>query len=485
MKKIFKSFYVCLLTILLISVFALPVNAESVYANIESISTMVEIPEGFVVDTATVTPNDAITYSANATTASGKSLLITSEKIDKSKDIFNFKYLSVQDINNELENIKNSNTTLCNKNFANVSVASFKEKDNYIVFILYSSDILNNTNISYATAYTVINGELLTVKYVSNNSKLTLDEKAIFNSIVDSINVSQIYVKPQKIDFASVFGSLFTVIIFVIVIVSLCVAFYYNSSNRKIYRKESRRLADKYYNELKNEGLMEENQQAFERETIPLDLEENEKVENRHSDNLTNAINGFVKPSLIDDEWEDIDLEKMFSTSNHSLYEDYQSATRDVEEYDDVDVLLLDKEDDFTYNNVVRESIVNEDNSNFVSKAESAKRFAKMYIGSNSTDGKENTDFSNNFEYSQATDKNSSDDNDNIDPEVLRRVEERQRQRRMKNRKRGRTTSSKKKSNNKTTVKKKSVSQQRQGKNNSEIDPFADFQLDGYWDKYR
>ena len=175
MKKIFKSFYVCLLTVLLISISALSVNAESVYANIESISTMVEIPEEFVVDTANVTPNNTITYSANATTASGKSLLVTSEKTDSSKEIFNFKYLSVQDINNEVENIKNSNTTLCNKNFANVSVASFKEKDNYIVFILYSSDILNNTNISYATAYTVINGELLTVKYVSNNFPSSAD----------------------------------------------------------------------------------------------------------------------------------------------------------------------------------------------------------------------------------------------------------------------------------------------------------------------
>ena len=485
MKKIFKSFYVCLLTVLLISISALSVNAESVYANIESISTMVEIPEEFVVDTANVTPNNTITYSANATTASGKSLLVTSEKTDSSKEIFNFKYLSVQDINNEVENIKNSNTTLCNKNFANVSVASFKEKDNYIVFILYSSDILNNTNISYATAYTVINGELLTVKYVSNNSKLTLDEKAVFNSIVDSINVSQIYVKPQKINFSSVFGSLFTVIIFVIAIISLSVAFYYNSSNRKIYRKESRRLADKYYNELKNEGLMEENQQAFEKETTPSDLEENDKVENKSSDNLTNAINGFVKPSLIDDEWEDIDLEKMFSTSNNSLYEDNQPATRDVEEYDEVDVLLLDKEGEFTYDNAVNESIENRDNSNFVSKAESAKRFAKMYIGNNSTESKENTSFNSNLESSQTTDEISSNDNDNIDPEVLRRVEERQRQRRMKNRKKGKTTFGKKKSNNKTTVKKKSVSKRRKGKNNNEVDPFADFQLDGYWDKYR
>ena len=92
MKKIFKSFYVCLLTVLLISISALSVNAESVYANIESISTMVEIPEEFVVDTANVTPNNTITYSANATTASGKSLLVTSEKTDSSKDIFNFKY---------------------------------------------------------------------------------------------------------------------------------------------------------------------------------------------------------------------------------------------------------------------------------------------------------------------------------------------------------------------------------------------------------
>ncbi len=484
MKKILKRLPVFLLTVLIISFSAVGVNAESVYANIESISTRVDIPDSFTVTSANATPNNTVTYTANATTAdSSKSLVITSERTDETEEIFNFKYLTEKEINSEVENIKNGNTTLCSQSFNNVSDASFKESNNYIIFILYNTDILNNTNVSYATAYTVINGELLTVKYVSNNTPLTIDEKTLFNQITDSINVTQLYVKPQNIDLGGIFGTLFTVIIFIVIIVTLCTLIYYNSNSSKIYRKESRKLADKYYNELKNEGLMEENTNLSEPVTAISDKQQppaSEKI--KDSNNLFNVINGFAKPSLIDDEWEDIDLEKMFSTSDNNSSDDRYTSQKNTEEYEEENVLYLDKGESFIYNQASNESTEDVESISFVSKAESAKRFAQMYIGSTNTDENHYSTY-HEYDKSPSQQNDASTDEENIDPEILRRVEERQRQRRLKNKKKRRRKTIN--SDKASSTKKKSVSRKSRARSNETSDPFADFQLDGYWDKYR
>lgn len=481
--KMIKKISAILLVILLFSTSIMVANAESVYANIENISTMVEIPDSFIVTSANVTPGNTVTYSANATTAdSSKSLVITTEKYNKTQDIYNFKYLNKKQVNDEVKNIINGNSTLCNRNFSNVISASFKETDNYIVFMLYNSDILNNTNVSYATAYTVINGEMITIKYVSNNATLTIDEKSLFNKITDSITVSELYIKPKNIDMAGVFSTLFIVIIFITIAVAVCVVIYYNSSTRKIHRKESRQLADKYYDELKNEGLMGEIQSSE-----PIDSNNSANtVKTANSSNTSSVLNVFEKPSLIEDEWEDIDLEKMFSTSSSSASNENIDAEINMETYEDEDVLYLDKAETPVYsqeNTDSYEPAESSQDNNYVSKAESAKRFAQMYIGNNHK--QDNNVKDNNSQLDEFDNQNQSDD-ENIDPEVLRRIEERQRQRRLNNRKKRKNSSKRKKSNSSKSSANKNTTKRKKTENkNYSSDPFADFQLDGYWDKYR
>ncbi|MEF2920550.1 MAG: hypothetical protein U0O22_08825 [Acutalibacteraceae bacterium] len=481
--KMIKKISAILLIILLFSTSMTVANAESVYANIENISTMVEIPDSFIVTSANVTPGNTVTYSANATTAdSSKSLVITTEKYNKTQDIYNFKYLNKKQVNDEVKNIINGNSTLCNRNFSNVISASFKETDNYIVFMLYNSDILNNTNVSYATAYTVINGEMITIKYVSNNATLTIDEKSLFNKITDSITVSELYIKPKNIDMAGVFSTLFIVIIFITIAVAVCVVIYYNSSTRKIHRKESRQLADKYYDELKNEGLMGEIQSSE-----PIDSNNSANtVKTANSSNTSSVLNVFEKPSLIEDEWEDIDLEKMFSTSSSSASNENIDAEINMETYEDEDVLYLDKAETPVYsqeNTDSYEPAESSQDNNYVSKAESAKRFAQMYIGNNHK--QDNNVDDNNSQLDEFDNQNQSDD-ENIDPEVLRRIEERQRQRRLNNRKKRKNSSKRKKSNSSKSSANKNTTKRKKTENkNYSSDPFADFQLDGYWDKYR
>lgn len=481
--KMIKKISAILLIILLFSTSIMVANAESVYANIENISTMVEIPDSFIVTSANVTPGNTVTYSANATTAdSSKSLVITTEKYNKTQDIYNFKYLNKKQVNDEVKNIINGNSTLCNRNFSNVISASFKETDNYIVFMLYNSDILNNTNVSYATAYTVINGEMITIKYVSNNATLTIDEKSLFNKITDSITVSELYIKPKNIDMAGVFSTLFIVIIFITIAVAVCVVIYYNSSTRKIHRKESRQLADKYYDELKNEGLMGEIQSSE-----PIDSNNSANtVKTANSSNTSSVLNVFEKPSLIEDEWEDIDLEKMFSTSSSSASNENIDAEINMETYEDEDVLYLDKAETPVYsqeNTDSYEPAESSQDNNYVSKAESAKRFAQMYIGNNHK--QDNNVDDNNSQLDEFDNQNQSDD-ENIAPEVLRRIEERQRQRRLNNRKKRKNSSKRKKSNSSKSSANKNTTKRKKTENkNYSSDPFADFQLDGYWDKYR
>lgn len=481
--KMIKKISAILLIILLFSTSIMVANAESVYANIENISTIVEIPDSFIVTSANVTPGNTVTYSANATTAdSSKSLVITTEKYNKTQDIYNFKYLNKKQVNDEVKNIINGNSTLCNRNFSNVISASFKETDNYIVFMLYNSDILNNTNVSYATAYTVINGEMITIKYVSNNATLTIDEKSLFNKITDSITVSELYIKPKNIDMAGVFSTLFIVIIFITIAVAVCVVIYYNSSTRKIHRKESRQLADKYYDELKNEGLMGEIQSSE-----PIDSNNSANtVKTANSSNTSSVLNVFEKPSLIEDEWEDIDLEKMFSTSSSSASNENIDAEINMETYEDEDVLYLDKAETPVYsqeNTDSYEPAESSQDNNYVSKAESAKRFAQMYIGNNHK--QDNNVDDNNSQLDEFDNQNQSDD-ENIDPEVLRRIEERQRQRRLNNRKKRKNSSKRKKSNSSKSSANKNTTKRKKTENkNYSSDPFADFQLDGYWDKYR
>lgn len=482
--KMIKKISAILLIILLFSTSMTVVSAESVYANIENISTMVEIPDSFIVTSANVTPGNTVTYSANATTAdSSKSLVITSERYNKTEDIYNFKYLNKQQVNDEVKNILNGNSTLCNRNFSNVISASFKETDNYIVFMLYNSDILNNTNVSYATAYTVINGEIITIKYVSNNKTLTIDEKSLFNKIIDSITVSELYIKPKSIDMAGIFSTLFIVIIFITIAVAVCVVIYYNSSTRKIHRKESRQLADKYYDELKNEGLMEENQSSSE------SIDSNDSantVKTANSNNTSSVLNVFEKPSLIEDEWEDIDLEKMFSTSSSSASNENIDTENNMETYEDEDVLYLDKAETLAYsqeNTDSYEPAESSQDNNFVSKAESAKRFAQMYIGNNH---KQDNNVEDNDSQLEDFNKPNESDDENIAPEVLRRIEERQRQRRLNNRKKRKNSSKRRKSGNSKSSSNKTTTKRRKTENkNYSSDPFADFQLDGYWDKYR
>lgn len=463
MNKMVRPLSVFILVVMFACIFAVPASAESVYANINSASVSVEIPEEFTVTSASINPEDGITYSAIATMGdTSKQLYITSEKNSQTSSLYNYKYITEKDINNEVENIKSGSQTMCGYAFQNVTAASFKEQSKYILFTFYNSEIKGNLTIYSAVAYTLINGELITVKLTSTSNVLTDTEKVIFNRIVDSISVATLYEKPLEVNMSSIFGTLFVVAIFVGIGIILIIIGYY-VTHRSTNVKGGRRLADKYYDELKNEGLMDESDDEAVAIAMSTVIEPSEKVLPKDKDQISALLESASgTPSLIEDEWEDIDLEKMFAIPEFDL---------DTNEYPQniVQESLSDDLSDIYNNDTISHTQLD--------RADSARRYAKMFIGSD-VEHKENT--------TNETTLNSEYD------ERMARIEERHRQRvasrKGAKRKRKLSLNSKRNSlentgtNHKKQNRRSSVSSR---KTNIEADVFGEFEIDSYWDKYR
>lgn len=463
MKKIARLLSVFILIVMSTCVFALPASAESVYANINSVTASVEIPEEFTVTSASINPEDSTTYSAVAVMSdTSKQLYITSEKNNKTSHLYNYKYMTEEDVNKEIEDIKSGDKTVCGYTYQNVTAASFREQSKYIIFTLYNSEVNGNATTYSATAYTLVNGELITIKFTSTANALTDTEKAMFNRIVDSISVATLFEKPIDVNMSSVFGTLLVIAIFVGIGIALILVGY-NVTHRSTNVKGRHRLADKYYDELKSEGLMDESDD--EDNTAPATvIEPSEKVLPKDKDQISALLESASgTPSLIEDEWEDIDLEKMFAIPEFDP---------ETNEYPQNDFANGDFAEDLSDSNG---DITDAQTSS--NRADSARRYAKMFIGSD-VEHKEN-----------------DIDEAPTDPEYdekMARIEERHRQRTANKRgsKRKRRSSSR---TQKSTSKKTRTSNRNESRRSStasrkiniENDIFGEFEIDSYWDKYR
>lgn len=467
MKNIIKSISVFVTVIAVVFCFLATASAENIYANIESAFTKIDIPDGFTVTSANVYTESKLVYEANAETEdANKTLCITSEKNEKSQDVFNFKYLSKNEIDKELTDLKSGTSDLTGKTFSNVTNASFKEKEDYIEFYLYNSEIIDNSTINNAVTYTVINGELITITYSSKSGAFTAEEKEIFNNISESITVDKLRSKPQSIDIGKILSTVFTIIIFVFLVITAILVVYY-LKNKNTRNKSSSKLADKYYDELKSEGLMDENLQ-----TSVKNKKTKKSPSNLSKNGISSAMNNWRQPSLIEDEWEDMDIEKMFVVPNkiesdklRPLDDGYGPLTNGPTEFihgDSSPQTYISETMIEDYNKTDAESTDEDiEKAPKMSRSDSAKRFAKMFIGSN-VEHKEFDDMlSDEYKETQSTLSNTSSDE-------------------IKNSRSSRRSSDKRK---KTGTAKAKSGNTRSRRRQSQI--INDFELDSYWDKYR
>lgn len=458
MNKSVRLLSVFLLLLLILGVCSVPAGAEGVYANIESAAVGIEIPEQFTVTSADATPNEEITYNATAVSAdSTKQLVITSEKNENTQELYNFKYLSEEQVRNEVESIKQGSDTICGGYYENVSEAAFKEQKRDIVFNFYNSGHIDNKAVNSAVAYTLVNGELITIQYISTSGALTTEEKGVFNKIVDSITVTTLYEKPEFVDMSGIFGRVLVVVFLVGAVLVVTLAAYYLSNRRKSH-KTSRQLADKYYSELEKEGLMDDDVHYSKSDKAgktdkrtDTRIAKSEHIPRDNTGSISAVIDTYHQPTIIDDEWEDIDLEKMFAIPD-DLGNTDDNVTSQAEETSQFD-------DYFASDSYV---------SSQPGRADSAKRYAKMFMGSDV----ENREKSNG--------KPSDPEYD----EKMARIEERHR-RRMAARK-GSSNNKRKKRRNTTERTKSAVSRSSTSRRNPQPDDvFSEFEIDGYWDKYR
>ncbi len=466
MKNKLRFISVFMIVFISLGIFSVPVNAQSVYANIESISTYLEIPEQFTVTSANVYSDQSLTYEVKAITAdNANNLIITSEKTNRSEDVFNFKYLSKENLDEELLNINSGSNTICGTIYDNVTNASYKEQENAVVFNLYNRNTTSN-----ATAYTIINGQLITVQYISNDGELTVDEKGVFNKIVDSITVNQLYQKPQHFKISQVFGKVVLVVIVFAIILAVLLFVYY-ASGVSTKRKSSRQLADKYYNELKNEGLMDEAQQTDEKSTddyvASTVIEPSEKVRPKDYQPEASVMDSMRKPKFIEDEWEDVDLERMFALPDQPVDEevsddDFESITENPSEYISDSIL---------------EEHIDEPEVQY-SRADSARRYAKMFMGSDVEPKPAD------LVVEPVSDVDTEETSSLTDEEIAR-LEERHRQRVLK---RIRARKGKKRRKRNVQIERSATtrpSKRKKSSADSDNTLFGEFELDGYWDKYR
>lgn len=464
------------------------VFAESVYANIDSARVSIKIPEEFTVTSSELNINDEITYSAEASMSdTAKQLSITSSKSAYSSDIYNFKYLTEEQIKNELSEIKSSGATFSGEIFKNVSSATFKETPEYIIFSLYYSSIQNNTTVNYAVAYTLVNGEFIKIKY-SSASGFDNTDMEIFQSITDSVYVQALYDKPDKLDMHGVLHTMLVAVIIIALFIAGCLLFYYVKKKSVMLKDETakrrRKLSDKYFNELKNEGLMEDTKAEAEEfiteninnaETI---IEPSENVRPKDPEEVSAIIEEASRnPSLIQDEWEDVDIkniqdmfkmpdeipEEEFAFENNVLEFDGKLPENPVDPHITVPPMYHS------------------------GRADSAKRYAKLFIGSD-------------IDHKHTSENDSQETVHN--PEYDRKmaeIEERQRKRKSRNKKSSHkkgfslfgSDNKKKKSTGRSRSHSSSSErhhssathhQRNREKDNSE---FTRFETDGYWDKYR
>lgn len=473
------SFSIISLLIILSTFFSITANAESVYANIEGASVKIEIPDTMNISNST-TSNSNLIYTAVAEVSNDNSRKaeIRAEKNDLSQEIYNFKYLTKEQINNEIANLTSKGSNMFGKTFKNVTASSFREEKDYLIFLLYNKE--NNKNENSAIAYTVINGCMITINYRVDSGSLTSADKNTFGNLSETIEVSTIYEKPKKVDIPKIYSTLFYVIIFTAIAISIILVIYY--IKHKITDVGSRRkLADKYYDELQKEGLMDDEQEVDSYEDVirkkpeppipPKPPEDEEPV-------IPGVYTNYSANSglLIEDEWEDFDPEKLFNVPNTDV-EDF-SQDESVAKYRD---------------ELTSEIYENNSSRSYVSRsqpgrADSAKRYAKMFIGSDVNHRKQD----------EPTEKSSANpEYDEKMAEIERRYRQRQEEKHngstAKKKKKvsaRRTPLSKNSSNNSnrstrksdySTRKRNSSSQTR----NNKDDVFEMFQTDSYWDKYR
>jgi len=485
------AIFIVTIMILISFTVTVPASAESLYASIDTAKVSVKIPDGFNITSADTHLDDNVTYNLDAYMEdTSKKLNICSERNPITTDIYNFKYLSEEELTKEVENIKAGKKTLVGTTFQSVSAASLKEMPEYILFTVYDSQIQNNITVNYAIAYTVLNGELVTIQYSSASGTFNSEDSQNFSEICESFYVTALFDKPSKFSMAKVLKTVLWVILVIGIIIGIVLLQYYFGSRKSTKNSDisrnRRKISEDYYKSLRKEGIIEDikmEAEEFITENIANTgntvIEPSENARPKNPEKISAIIEeASNNPTLIqDDEWEDVDLKKMFQKPVQIPHN--RNRNTNVPPFPQNMPVFLDESQTnrpVAPPRVVVPPSVERPEMN-THRSDSAKRYAKLFIGDNKTSAEE-------YPVRQ---RNSEEE------QKLSDIERRHRERQNRNKKSAKkkslfslfdSKSTKKKTTNKKRTSERTARKPRNTQGHQKNDIFAQYELDNYWDTY-
>ncbi|HHZ06073.1 MAG TPA: hypothetical protein GX401_04725 [Clostridiales bacterium] len=293
MKKNIKLVAVAAVAALMIFSCGVTAFAQSVHYTIDSINMALDVP-----DTATVTQDDTTLLNAVAQDGSYQ-INVTATQDDNSQDVFNYKYLTADDINNMVEGKKQT---------AGVTNAVFLEQANDILITYYA--VSPDTGAAMACAETVVNGSLVSVSMTVAGNELSMVQKDIFNDLLDSLQITKLTNKPLVVNVAEIlFFALFVLLVCVVIVGIILLVYYRKNGNPSmsfldmpVPNKRRKEAASQYYDELKSDGILGE--------TTQFDKVGGKAKADKRKENASAAtVEKAVKESPLNkDEWKQMSL---------------------------------------------------------------------------------------------------------------------------------------------------------------------------------
>ena len=482
--KITVIFIVTMMILISFTV-TVPASAESLYASIDTAKVSVKIPDGFNITSADTHLDDNVTYNLDAYMEdTSKKLNICSERNPVTADIYNFKYLSEEELTQEVENIKAGKKTLVGTVFQSVSAASLKEMPEYILFTVYDSQIQNNITVNYAIAYTILNGELITIQYSSASGTFNSEDTKNFSEVCESFYVTALFDKPSKFSMAKVLKTVLWAVLVIGIIIGIVLLRYYFSSKKS--RKNSeiarnrRKISEDYYKSLRKEGIIEDIKMEAEEfitenivNTGNTVIEPSENARPKNPEKISAIIEeASNSPMLIqDDEWEDVDLKKMFQKPVQIPHN--RSRNTNIPQ----NMPVFSDESRTASRPVAVPPPSAERPMMNTHRSDSAKRYAKLFIGDSKTPPEP-----------YPVNERSREEEQKIS-DIEKRHRERQNRNKKSAKKKGlfslfNSKSAKKKTANRKRPSKRTAQNPRNTQKNPKNDIFAQYELDNYWDTY-
>lgn len=260
MKHFYNKLVACVLIItVLVAVSVVSPAALMQMYSIYELNMNFEIPDTFVAsDINKQIGSDSEKVLFHAVTDKADEFKVTSFSNETTKELFNYKYFTEKEIDD---------LVLLAQADSDVQSATFFETDSCIFVVKYY--LGSGDNITRASAETVVNGDSVTINLDVQNGEMSVENKGIFNDIINSVEFTKLINKPLQVNVSEILILTLWVMLVVLAIIIILLIVYYNKNGNpsmSLFDIASapvgdREIASKYYDELRDDGFWSETMQ--------------------------------------------------------------------------------------------------------------------------------------------------------------------------------------------------------------------------------